>query len=498
MRLLVTGKTRSGKSTALHRILSHALRQKWAGVLLLDGKGSELSAYAGVPRTGEAGANASAAGAVTYLGPDQVDQWADELQALADKLPGRYADLTTRGLRQAELADPRYLVVADEIQRGTRDREYGRAIKSALQLIAEQSAALGDVLILAAQRPEHSIPPNVRFNCNVHLSMLGQGYFHLQADGFPTRSGRVAYLTPDQSLEAINRSLPLPLGEPVLSEVEGGRGEGDLRDPANLPQILGSKAVQPGRMVATLYLGTPGSGKTHALHAHPNGHLRHIYVDAGQPHRQVLLDVIERAGASAPSRASIPDLTEIASLAVAAEPTLLLVDNLDQASNKMPPSITRLMTAATESALAANAPRTPGQQRKLEPVIPHCRLKRVDPLGREQARALAQSHLPPDLADHEAVVQRVVDVGDGHPATIVALSRRVRRGSLAELREFSANPRRRVALGWMIVVPALALLIVSRWQLGPDSYWLSLALLAASILLRPLFYRSIRNVGRGA
>jgi type II secretory ATPase GspE/PulE/Tfp pilus assembly ATPase PilB-like protein len=26
MRLLVTGKTRSGKSTALHRILSHALR----------------------------------------------------------------------------------------------------------------------------------------------------------------------------------------------------------------------------------------------------------------------------------------------------------------------------------------------------------------------------------------------------------------------------------------------------------------------------------------
>lgn len=40
-------------------------------------------------------------------------------------------------------------------------------------------------------------------------------------------------------------------------------------------------------MVATLYLGQPGSGKTHALHAHPNGHLRHIYVDAGQPHRQV-------------------------------------------------------------------------------------------------------------------------------------------------------------------------------------------------------------------
>jgi energy-coupling factor transporter ATP-binding protein EcfA2 len=43
MRLLVTGKTRSGKSTALHRILSHALRPPWTGVLLLDGKSSELS-----------------------------------------------------------------------------------------------------------------------------------------------------------------------------------------------------------------------------------------------------------------------------------------------------------------------------------------------------------------------------------------------------------------------------------------------------------------------
>jgi hypothetical protein len=72
MRLLVTGKTRSGKSTALHRILSHALRLPWAGLLLLDGKGSELSAYASVPGT-------------TYLGPDQVDGWAEGLQTLADK-----------------------------------------------------------------------------------------------------------------------------------------------------------------------------------------------------------------------------------------------------------------------------------------------------------------------------------------------------------------------------------------------------------------------------
>jgi hypothetical protein len=35
MRLLVTGKTRSAKSTVLYRILSHALCQKWAGALHL-------------------------------------------------------------------------------------------------------------------------------------------------------------------------------------------------------------------------------------------------------------------------------------------------------------------------------------------------------------------------------------------------------------------------------------------------------------------------------
>jgi hypothetical protein len=85
MRLLVTGKTRSGKSTALHRILSHTLRLPWAGVLLLDGKGSELSAYAKASCTGFAGANVSAGKAcanTTYLGPDQVGQWAEGLQIL--------------------------------------------------------------------------------------------------------------------------------------------------------------------------------------------------------------------------------------------------------------------------------------------------------------------------------------------------------------------------------------------------------------------------------
>ena len=59
MRLAIIGKTRSGKSTALHRIFSQALRHPWAGILLLDGKGSELKSYENLP-------------GVTYLGPEHI------------------------------------------------------------------------------------------------------------------------------------------------------------------------------------------------------------------------------------------------------------------------------------------------------------------------------------------------------------------------------------------------------------------------------------------
>jgi DNA segregation ATPase FtsK/SpoIIIE-like protein len=79
MSLLITDKTRSGKSTALHRILAHALRQEWAGVIIFDGKGSELHPYAGVD-------------GVCYLSPDQVNRLAVVLQRLNDTLPRRVGD----------------------------------------------------------------------------------------------------------------------------------------------------------------------------------------------------------------------------------------------------------------------------------------------------------------------------------------------------------------------------------------------------------------------
>ena len=76
MRLAIVGKTRSGKSTALHRFLSHALRHPWAGVLLLDGKGCELHHYANLP-------------GVTYYGMDEIDRWAAALTAHVTRMATR-------------------------------------------------------------------------------------------------------------------------------------------------------------------------------------------------------------------------------------------------------------------------------------------------------------------------------------------------------------------------------------------------------------------------
>ncbi len=461
MRLMVTGKTRSGKSTALHGMLAHLLRMSWSRALVLDGKGSELHHYAGLP-------------GIVYLGPDELESWAEELQRLADDMDARYKALTARGLRQAAPGDPRILIFADEVQKGTRNTKHGSQIKAALTIIAEQSAALGDVMILSAQREQNSIPPNIRINMNAFLRMLGRGYFHLAADGYCTRSGRTAYVTPDAVLDLIRN------GDPVTEDL----------DPGNLPQTLGSQAVEPGRAPVTLYLGRPGSGKTYALQHHPNGRTeRHIYVDLAYPHRQVLLSIIEQAGAVAPPRASIPDLANITGLAVQAEPTLLCLDNLDQATDRTCSTVRRLINASAEVALAATAAETPAQRRKLESFIPRCSVEEIRPLSRDQAQALLNEHLPDTLDDRAATERRILELAAGHPATIVNLGRRARRGTLRELREFSApQTQRRVNMSILVVLALLIVLLGIR----ANGYTIAVAATLMMMLVRPFLYRSLK------
>jgi hypothetical protein len=459
MRLAIVGKTRSGKSTALHHILSHALRHNWGGVLLLDGKGCELHHYAHLP-------------GVTYYGMDQIDQWATALEAHVEHMAARYRNLVSRGLREAAPSDPRWLIVADEVQQGTRDDDHGKNIRKTLMSISEQGAALGDILVIATQREINAIPPSARANFTGWLRMLGHGYFHLRVDGQPTLSGRTGDITPVDALATIHQGVtPLPLTT------------------AHLADILGSIAVQTTRAPATLYLGTPGSGKTWHLnhHAPQHGVTRRIYVDLAQPHRQALMSLIESAGAMAPQRTPILQLVEIAALAMQAESTLLLLDNLDQASEGMIPTVERLIEAAAEVALAATTPQKAAAQRKIQPLVSRVKLCEIKPLSRAEALCLIRQHLPINVADPKATERRILELGQGHPATLVDLARRTQRGTLDEVREYQSTQNQPINLGWLLIFPLFIGLLM--WR--ADGYFLAACGMVAFFILRRLVWMQL-------
>jgi hypothetical protein len=459
MRLAIIGKTRSGKSTALHRVLSHALRHQWAGILLLDGKGCELHHYAALP-------------GVTYYGMDQIPQWATALEAHLAHMAARYRDLVSRGLREADPADPRWLIVAEEVQQGTRDDDHGKTIRKALMTLSEQGAALGDMLVVVTQRATNAVPPSARHNINVWLRTLGNGYFHLQSDGHPTISGRTAYLTPAAALATIQA------GEPPLPMTT-----------AHVPDLLGCIVVQTTRAPATLYLGAPGSGKSWHLAHHRSQRCitRRIGVDLAQPHRQALTSLIEAAGAVTPSRTPIPQLVEIAALALQAEPTLLLLDNLDEASDGMIPTVERLIEAAAEVALAARTPQKPAEHRKLQPLVSRVKTCELKPLSRSQALALVRQHLPANVADPQATERRILELGQGHPATLVDLARRTQRGTLDEVREYQSTQNSPINLGWLLVFPLFILLLM--WR--ADGYFLAACGMVAFFILRRLAWMQL-------
>ena len=465
MRLIVTGKTQSGKTTALHRLLMHTLRcPDWQQVLICDGKG-HLDVYRDWKNA-------------IYLGPNEIERWAVILGQLAEAVPERYAALLQRGLYEAPTDEPRHLILIDEVQKGTRARQgVGKAIKDALSTLAEQSAALGDVLILASQRDVNAIPPDVRANTNANLRMLGLGYFFYQTDGQPTTSGRVSYIAPDEA----RARLP----EPVTSDAPP-------LDPAHIPTLLGVQKVEPTRAPATLYLGESGSGKSYVLENHPQGKAsRRIYADLSQPHRAVLVSLIETAGAVVPPRVPIPDLAEIAALAIQAEPTLLLLDNVHQATTKTLASVDRLICAAEVVALAANEPKTPAERRQLRPLLMRCDIEELQPLRLEQAKQLLWSTLDREAVAAPAGVERkVLREAGGNPGTVVKLARRIQRGNAAELRQIT-TPVKSTNIGWIVLVLVVAAAMVSRRVV--DSYTALFLLSVVYIGLRPFIYRLMRD-----
>ncbi len=471
LRLLITGSTRSGKSTSVHAFLQDALRRPWKKIILLDGKGVELFHYKEL--------HATNALPIVCYGPNELDKWAEVLSDVAANLEPRFQALTSKGLRSAAPDDLAILILADEVQIGNRDKTHGRSIKQSLTRIAEQSAALGDVMVLTCQREQNSVPPAIRANCDAKLRMLGQGFFMLQPEGLPSVSGRLAYTTPQDTLNHL--SVPL-------------NGTANLRvEKENLLKILGADRPHDAgaRANATLYLGKPGSGRTYCLQNHHAPKTkRTVYVDLNESHKTWLTAIIEQCGAGAPPRATITQLATMTALALQAEPTLLLMDNIDKASEKARPSIHKMIQAAYQVAMSAEPPQTESQERKVNPFIPRCDVIRIAPLTPEAAAALAEEQLPPILERRDAIKRRIIQMGQGHPATIVSLCRQAKKGTLSELRKMETAAKN-VSLLWVILVVLIASFIVLRYQY--DSYVATFALIAATVIFRPLFYRSIRG-----
>jgi len=201
-----------------------------------------------------------------------------------------------------------------------------------------------------------------------------------------------------------------------------------------------------------------------------------------------LISLIEQADAAIPARVTIPELIEISALALQAEPTLLLLDNYDRASSGLRRTVPRLMDAAGEVAIAATAPATPRQEEKIKPLIPRCDVRDLSPLQRAEAQALAERHLPAEVEDRQAVTRRILDLSNGHPATVVALARRARSGTLREMRRWRSATKKHIPLGWLILVPLLAVLLLLRRD---DAYWVSLVAMMGYILLRPMLFRTL-------
>lgn len=464
-RIGLTGATRSGKSTAIHNFLYHALRFKWEKVILLDGKGSELCFYEGLS-------------GITYWGPEDTEEWANELATIIEGYSARFAELAAEGLREAPYGKPRYLVVVDEVQHGVRDEAIGnikKAITLALQIMSEKSGALGDCMLLSSQREEGNIPKAIRHNFNADLQMLGRGYFVFNASGLPSIRGRTEQVSPQDVIAGLKDADPMPLTLECFAE------------------ILGADPVEPGKARATLYVGEPGSGLTYHLENHPRRKWRRvIYVDFSIGHKAALEQLIEKCHAMVPSGAKIHELDTLAAQALSSEATLLLIDNVSRATPKAKHSIEKLISCSGEAALAMNHPRSKKEMETMAAFFERCHVEEIGPLSAARCELLADEWLRDGVANRQAMIKHIVERANGNPRRLVRLCDRVQRGGLEELRGIRDTPRQKqyVNLSILLVIPIFWIAYtlrdsVDHWLLGAGSVFVYI--LARSLINKMFF-----------
>jgi len=449
MRMIVTGKSRSGKSSALHRLVRTALQAAWAHTLLADGKSVELLRYA-TPT-------------LRVYGEDEAENFAAALTAAADRLTTRYTALRGRGLTAALPGDPRELIIIDEIQEFTRHAKVGKEVKAALTRIFEKSAALGDLVIIATQRATNAIPPSTRHNANAELRMLGVGYFQLVADGFPTRQGRVEQRAPLTGVDKLN--------------------------PIDLMDVLSAQAVPRVATPITRYEGATGSGRTYALmHHSADPALRCVFLDVkAHTHRSLLIHSLQTCGATPPEGAPITELAGAAALALQAEPTLLLLDNSEYASAKELSSLHLLLDAATVAAISMTPATTTDHTRDpLAPLRRRATLITIQPLEQLRAAALLDTAAPTiDEASKSAILRRA----HGHPQTIMAYAERLTAHGDEERHQLESFKLPAKWLNFVLIFAVLVTLILIQRRISNDiaGAVLSGAVVMTMWYLRPRF-----------
>jgi AAA domain-containing protein len=416
MRLIITGKSRSGKSTALHRLVKTALQATWANTLIADGKSVELTRYA-TPQ-------------LRVYGEDEAEAFATALTATADRLTARYQALTARGLAAAQPGDPRELLIVDEVQEFTRHTAHGKAVKAALTRIFEKSGALGDLVIIATQRATNAIPPSARVNANIQLRLLGSGYYQLVADDHPTRQGRVDRLAPPAPPTALT--------------------------PEALPLVLSTQAVEREPTSITRYEGGLGSGRTYALERHlSDPAYRRVFLDLKtHSHRSLLVHSLRTCGATPPEGAPLGELAEAAALALQSRPTLLLLDNCEHASPRVLASVLLLLDAATAAAVSMTPPTATDPAK--DPLIALRRratLIPIQPLEHGRAAALLDSVAPQlDPASKATILRQA----QGHPRTILAYAERLTAHGAEERHTLEAVKR---PARWLNILFMFAILV---------------------------------------
>ena len=467
IRMKVLGKTRSGKSTALYRLIAELVPLRWSKILILDGKRDTLKFSAEHPN-------------VQFFNSTNIAAWDKALAEIAAGMNARYEVQESGG-------DPApVLIVADEIQAGTRDQAYRVSIKNSLMLISEQSAALGDCIILASQRAANAIPPAVTNNCNCSLTMLGYGYFHFTADEMRAEVGRSQFIDPEQAAQQMQQPND---AWPDSAELT----------PRHLMQMLAPQIAEPkdGRLI--LYTGEAGSGLTHNLMSYSresSAEMRVISVNVGaETHKSMLIEMLSQCSAACPPKSGIPELSAMAALAIGSKDTLLLLDNLHGASPKTHASIQHVISFASETVATFATPVTSSAKiRAFEWYIARGQRTDIEPLTRSEAEQLALVHMNEEISaeNRSAAARRVAQVAQGHAKTVVAAARRIESGELEELRTLEGRKSTEWSFLWLGIAAVIVVVALNAQRYNAAA--ISAIFLVIMLIGRRLLSRSLSTV----